>query len=54
MLPILSRIYSLFQQNIYTKNNTWTGKSADTAKASSNFENKNRKYYSNKNFRTCH
>ena len=35
---ILSRIYSLFQHKIYTKNDTWSGKSADTAKSIPNAE----------------
>ena len=35
---ILPRIYLIFQKKTYTKNNTLSWKSADTAKISSNFE----------------
>ena len=37
---IQPRKHSLFQQKMYIKSNTWSSKSADTAKTSSDFEKK--------------
>ena len=42
MRLILSSIHSVFQQEVYIKNNALSWKSADTAKINSNFETKSR------------
>ena len=34
-------MYSLFQQKLYTKHNSWSWKSAGTVQTSSNFEKNN-------------